>query len=524
LPLIDDPLDWQEVTMGGLYGVAAKKDCVADLFYGTDYHSHLGTRRGGMAVHGRCGFTRFIHDITNAQFRSKFEDDLPRMRGTLGIGVISDYEDQPLIIGSHLGTYALVTVGRVLNVDELAAEAFRDRTHFSEISGNAVNPTELVATLINRGDSFEAGIEHAQEMIEGSCSLLLLTDSGIYAARDRLGRTPVAIGRKRDAYAVTMETCALANLQYEVDRYLGPGEIVRTTPEGAETLRPPGDAMQICAFLWVYYGFPASSYEGVNVEVVRNRCGAALARADDCEIDLVAGIPDSGTGHAIGYANESGVPYARPFVKYTPTWPRSFMPQEQRIRDLVARMKLIPIRELIAGRRLLFCEDSIVRGTQLKETIRLLYYHGAKEVHMRPACPPLIHGCKFLNFSRSRSELDLAGRSAIQELDGEPNPPLEEFADPASDRYRAMVQHIRRRLGLTTLKYQTLPDLVSAIGLPKEKLCTYCWDGAEPCAACPARVPAKVAAVAEASSGGGVAADATQSTGPVEPRLPAKPR
>jgi amidophosphoribosyltransferase len=438
--------------------------------------------------------------------------------------VISDTEDQPLIIGSHLGTYALVTVGRVLNLDELAAEAFRGRTHFSEISGNAVNPTELVATLINRADSFKEGIEHAQEVIEGSCSLLLLAESCIYAARDRLGRTPIAIGRKRDAFAATMETCALANLQYEVDRYLGPGEIVRITPDEVETLLPPGEAMQICAFLWVYYGFPASSYEGVNVEVVRNRCGAALARADDCEIDLVAGIPDSGTGHAIGYANESGVPYSRPFVKYTPTWPRSFMPQEQRIRDLVARMKLIPIRELIAGKRLLFCEDSIVRGTQLKDTIRLLYHHGASEVHMRPACPPLIHGCKYLNFSRSRSELDLAGRSAIQELGGQSDPPLEEFADPASERYRAMVQHIRRRLGLTTLKYQTLPDLVSAIGLPKDKLCTYCWDGAELCAACPARMPEKVAVMAGASLGGAVPAELASSAGAGPQRLPGKPR
>jgi len=510
--------------MGGLYGVAAKKDCVADLFYGTDYHSHLGTRRGGMAVRSRCGFTRFIHDITNAQFRSKFEDDLQRMSGALGIGVISDYEDQPLIIGSHLGTYALATVGRVLNLEELAAEAFRGRTHFSEMNGNAVNPTELVATLINGSDTFEAGIEHAQDVIEGSCSLLLLTDSGIYAARDRLGRTPLVLGRKRDALAVTSETCALGNLQYEVDRYLGPGEIVHVTAEGAETLRPPGDAMQICAFLWVYYGFPASSYEGINVEVVRNRCGAALARADDCEIDLVAGIPDSGTGHAIGYANESGVPYARPFVKYTPTWPRSFMPQEQRIRDLVARMKLIPIRDLISGKRLLFCEDSIVRGTQLNDTIRLLYHCGAKEVHMRPACPPLVYGCKYLNFSRSRSELDLAGRSAIQEISGRSDPPLEEFTDPSSEHYRAMIQHIRRRLGLTTLKYQTLPDLVSSIGLPKEKLCTYCWDGAELCVSCPARAAAKEAVLVGASSVGVVPADLVSSAGAGPQRLPAKPR
>ncbi len=474
--------------MGGVFGVAAKKDCVADLFYGTDYHSHLGTRRGGLAVRNRREFFRSIHDITNAQFRGKFENDLRKMHGPLGIGVISDYEDQPLIIGSRLGTYALATVGRIQNLKKLAAETFRDgATHFSEMGGDGVNPTELVATLINRGGSFEEGIALAQEAIEGSCSLLLMTRREIFAARDRLGRTPLVIGRKSDAHAVTLETCALTNLGYEFDRYLGPGEIVRIVPDGFETLKPPGERMQICAFLWVYYGYPASSYEGINVEVVRNRCGAALARADQCKVDLVAGVPDSGTGHAIGYANSSGTPYARPFVKYTPTWPRSFMPQEQRVRDLVARMKLIPIRELIDGKRLLFCEDSIVRGTQLKDTIRLLHDHGAREVHMRPACPPLIHGCKFLNFSRSKSELDLAARRAIKEMGGKAKASLERFADPDSAGHKAMVKRIGKRLGLTSLKYQRLDDLVSAIGLPKEKLCTYCWDGVEHCETCPAR-------------------------------------
>ncbi len=468
--------------MGGLYGIASKKDCVADLFYGTDYHSHLGTRRGGLVVRNGRGFTRFIKDITNAQFRTKFEDDLPELKGSLGLGVISDFEDQPLIIGSHLGTYALVTVGRIENLDSLAAEVFSDRaTHFSEMSGDAINPTELVATLINREASFEDGIEYAQRVIEGSCSLLLLTDHCIYAARDRLGRTPLVIGGKPGAYAVTLETCALPNLDYEIEEYLGPGQVVRITPDGFETLKPPGETMQICAFLWVYYGYPASNYEDINVEVVRNRCGAALAKADDCQVDTVAGIPDSGTGHAIGYANEAGVPYQRPFVKYTPTWPRSFMPQEQRIRDLVARMKLIPIRELIRGKRLLFCEDSIVRGTQLKDTIQRIYDYGALEIHMRPACPPLVYGCKFLNFSRSKSELDLAARKAIKELDGESEEQLAEYADSTSERYRAMVDRIKQRLGLTSLKYQELGDLVAAIGLPKERLCTYCWDGAEPC-------------------------------------------
>ena len=473
--------------MGGLYGVASREDCVTDLFYGTDYHSHLGTVRGGLVVKNDQGFTRFIKDITNAQFRSKFENDLDKLHGATGIGVISDYDDQPLIIGSHLGTYALVTVGRIDNLDALSQEIFRSHTaHFSEMSGEAVNPTELVATLINRETSFEDGIRHVQEVVEGSCSLLLLTDGCVYAARDRLGRTPLVVGRKEDAYAVTLETCALANLDYEVERYLGPGEIVRITPDEAETLQPPGDQMQICSFLWVYYGYPASSYEGINVEVVRNRCGRALARGDDVEVDLAAGIPDSGTGHAIGYANEAGVPYGRPFVKYTPTWPRSFMPQDQQIRDLVARMKLIPIPDLIRGQRVLFCEDSIVRGTQLKDTIQRLYDSGAREVHMRPACPPLIHGCKFLNFSRNKSVLDLAGRRAIKEL-GEAEEHLDEYADETSARYAAMVERVRQRLGLTTLKYQKLGDLVAAIGLPKEKLCTYCWDGAELCPTCPAR-------------------------------------
>ena len=414
--------------MSGFFGVAAKTDCVADLFYGTDYHSHLGTMRGGMATWDSDRFIRFIHDITNTQFRSKFEDDLPHLRGSLGIGVISDFEDQPLIIGSHLGTYALATVGRILNLDDLAGEAFRGRaTHFSEMGGSGINPTELVATLINRESSFAAGIAYAQEVIKGSCSLLVLTSDSIYVARDRLGRTPVVIGRKPGAYAATLETCALPNLDYDVDRYLGPGEIVRLTADGVETVKPPGQQMQICAFLWVYYGYPASSYEGVNVEAVRYRCGAALARTDDVQIDLVAGIPDSGTGHAIGYANESGTAYGRPFVKSTPTWPRSVMPQDQRVRDLVARMKLIPIREVIHGKRVLFCEDSIVRGTQLRDTVRRLFEYGAKEVHMRPACPPLIHGCKFLNFSQSRSELDLAARQAIKELEGDDAKHLDDY-------------------------------------------------------------------------------------------------
>ena len=466
--------------MSGFFGVAASADCVADLFYGTDYHSHLGTMRGGLATWNDGRFVRFIHNISNTQFRSKFEDDLVHLRGNLGIGVISDHEDQPLIIGSHLGTYALATVGRILNLEQLAAEAFRGRTtHFSEMGGSGINPTELVATLINSQSSFADGIEYAQDTIKGSCSVLLLAEDAIYAARDRLGRTPVTIGRKSGAYAATLETCALPNLDYDVERYLEPGEIVRMTSEGFQILRPGGKEMQICAFLWIYYGYPASSYEGINVESVRYRCGAALARADDVEVDLVAGIPDSGTGHAIGYANQSHAPFGRPFVKYTPTWPRSFMPQEQRVRDLVAKMKLIPIREVIRGKRVLFCEDSIVRGTQLRDTVRRLFEYGAREVHMRPACPPLIHGCKFLNFSQSRSELDLAARQAIKELEGEHDKYLDDYADPDSARYAAMVERVRQQLGLTSLKYQRLDDLVEAIGLPKKRLCTCCWDRAE---------------------------------------------
>jgi amidophosphoribosyltransferase len=469
--------------MGGFFGVASKQDCTKDLFFGTDYHSHLGTVRGGLATKNGEGISRHIHDITNAQFRSKFENDITTMTGTMGIGIISDTDDQPLIISSHLGTYAIVTVGVVRNIAQLAREAFDGRRiHFAEMGGGDLNPTELVAMLVNQGDTFAEGLRFAQERIEGSCSILLLTDEGVYAARDRLGRTPVSIGRKDESLAASLETCAFPNLDYELERDLGPGEVVLLTPDGVEQKAPPGREMQICAFLWVYYGYPASSYEGINAENVRNRCGAALARADGAEVDLVAGIPDSGTAHAIGYAVEAGKPYRRPFVKYTPTWPRSFMPQDQSIRDLVARMKLIPIRELIVGQRLLFCEDSIVRGTQLQDIVQRLYDYGATEVHMRPACPPLVYGCKFLNFSRSRSELDLASRKAIREIEGDENKDLATYADPASDKYAAMLERIRRRLRLSTLQYQKLPDLVEAIGLPKNRLCTYCWDGCEGCA------------------------------------------
>lgn len=466
--------------MGGFFGVISRGDCSEDVFYGTDYHSHLGTMRGGMAIRGPEGIDRAIHDITNAQFRSKFEEDLARMHGNTGIGVISDFDDQPLIISSHLGRYAIVTVGRIGNLDDIVGEVFRMKSgHFSEMAGGEVNPTEAVAMLINQEDSFVAGLRRVQETIRGSCSLLLLTDQGIYASRDRLGRTPVVLGKKEGAMAVSFESCAFPNLEYDFEKELGPDEIVLLSRDGYKTVQEPGPDMRICSFLWVYYGFPASNYQGINVEDARNRCGQCLARRDTVEVDMVAGVPDSGTGHAVGYANWSGIPYKRPFVKYTPTWPRSFMPQRQEMRDLVARMKLIPIRELIMGRRLLFCEDSIVRGTQLKDTVSRLFDSGAAEIHMRPACPPLVYGCKYLNFSRSRSELDLAGRKAIQEMEGDSETVPEAYLDPDSSEYSMMLERIRNRLGLTSLAYQRLEDLVEAIGLPAEQLCTYCFNGAE---------------------------------------------
>jgi len=463
--------------MGGLFGSVSKQDCQNDLFYGTDYHSHLGTKRGGLAVRNGSDFARSIHNIENDYFRSKFESDLPKLQGNKGIGVISDHDPQPLIIGSHLGNFAIATVCKINNIDELAARAFQNKRHFSEMSGGEMSPTELVAMLISEKGSFEEGIQYAQESIQGSCSLMLLTAEGIYAARDKLGRTPVVIGRKDGAYAASSESCAFANLGYEIDYYLGPGEIVLMTADGHEQKKKSNDKMQICAFLWVYYGYPASNYEGINVEAVRNKCGKALALQDAVEIDFVAGIPDSGIGHAIGYASARCIPYMRPFVKYTPTWPRSFMPQNQSIRDLVAQMKLIPIRDLIEGQKILFCEDSIVRGTQLKDNVQILYDYGAKEVHMRPACPTLTYPCDFLNFSTSRATTDLAGRSAIEQLEGTDDRFLKEYASDGTKKNLAMIDLIRQRLRLTSLKYQRLQDLVEAIGLPKEKLCTHCWDG-----------------------------------------------
>ncbi|MFO7964722.1 MAG: amidophosphoribosyltransferase [Desulfobacterales bacterium] len=463
--------------MGGMFGVVSERDCVMDLFYGTDYHSHLGTKRGGMAVKSDLKFIRFIHNIENNYFRSKFETDLPKIHGNKGIGVISDTDSQPLVIGSHLGQFSIATVAKVNNIEQLSKSAFERKKTLSEISGNEVSPTEVISMLICEQENFKDGIVHAQELVHGSCSILILTDKGIYAARDKLGRTPLMIGRKAGAFVATSETCAFHNLGYELDRYLGPGEIVFITPDGVEQIKPPGDKMQVCSFLWVYYGYPASSYEGINVEIVRYRCGAMLAEHDDVEIDLVSGIPDSGIGHALGYANQRRFPYQRPYVKYTPTWPRSFMPQNQPQRDLVARMKLIPIMDLIDGKRILFCDDSIVRGTQLKENIQSIFDMGAKEIHMRIACPTLIYPCEFLNFSSSRSTLDLAGRKAIKQIEGTEDVNLQEYATAGSEKNRLMVDKIRQNLKLTSLTYQKMNDLVHSIGLPKDKLCTHCWDG-----------------------------------------------
>ncbi|MGI6495224.1 MAG: amidophosphoribosyltransferase [Kiritimatiellia bacterium] len=486
--------------MGGYFGAAVHGNCATDVFYGTDYHSHLGTMRGGLAFYGREGFSRRIHDITNAPFRGKFELDYARMseqQPFAGIGIISDYEDQPLLIKSNLGTYAIVTVGNITNLDQLAGEYFSARHgHFGMTDGHGVNPTEMAASLIDSQDSFEAGIAYVQEKIEGSLSLLVLTQRGeIYAARDRYGRTPMVLARRSGdsqdgaslppGYAVTLESCALPNLGFHVVRELGPGEAVRITPDGAETVVPPKPTLRICSFLWVYYGYPASSYEGVAAENARNSCGAALARAAGVPgADMVSGIPDSGISYALGYAREAGVPYGRPFVKYTPTWARSFLPPMQIKRDEIAGKKLIPIPDLIHGRNFVFCDDSVVRGTQLQEQVRRLYDYGAREIHMRVACPPLLYGCRFLNFSRSRSEDDLIARRIIKEITGSKilsEAQLEAFGDPDSDENHAMVDRICRRLGLTSLYYQRLDDLKSAIGIADPcSLCTYCWNGKDP--------------------------------------------
>ncbi len=468
--------------MGGFFGVAAKDDCMFDLFFGTDYHSHLGTRRAGMAVYGReKGFDRAIHNIENSPFRTKFDKDVASMKGGLGIGCISDYEPQPLIVRSHHGTYAIVTVGKINNTNEIVDQLFRSgHSHFLEMSGGDVNATELVASVINQKPNLIEGIQYAQETIDGSMTMLIMTPKGILAARDKLGRTPVAVGKKEGAYCVSFESFAYLNLGYTSERELGPGEIAIVTPEGVTTLVQPGKDMKICTFLWVYYGYPSSSYEGVSVEEMRYRCGAMLAQRDNVRPDTVAGVPDSGTAHAIGYANESGIPFSRPFIKYTPTWPRSFMPTIQSQRDLIARMKLIPVHELIQNKSLLLIDDSIVRGTQLRETTEFLYQSGAREVHVRPACPPLLYGCKYLNFSRSTSVMDLITRRVIKEMEGTEEPAnLGSYANPESGEYNAMVEYIGKKLNFTSLRYHRLDDMIQSVGIDKCRLCTYCWDGRE---------------------------------------------
>lgn len=467
--------------MGGFFAVASKESCVLDLFYGTDYHSHLGTRRGGMAVHGESGFSRAIHNIQNSPFRTKFEHDVEELNGNLGIGCISDFEPQPLLVHSHLGSFSITTVGKINNSDELVKECFESgHTHFLEMSGGTINPTEITAALINQKSDIVEGLRYAQERIKGSMTILLLTPTGIYAARDKVGRTPVIIGKKENAYCASFESFAYLNLGYEDCKELGPSEIVFMTPEGVETVSPPGKEMKICSFLWVYYGYPTSCYEGVNVEQMRYECGRLLAKRDDAAPDCVAGIPDSGIAHAIGYSNETKIPFSRPFIKYTPTWPRSFMPTNQDQRNKIAHMKLIPVKSLIENKRLLLIDDSIVRGTQLRETTEFLYNSGAKEVHIRPACPPIMFGCKYLNFSRSTSELDLITRRVILKREGEnADKMLEDYADPTSTNYNEMVEEIRKELNFTSLRYHRLDDMLDSIGISPCKLCTYCWNGKE---------------------------------------------
>ncbi len=467
--------------MGGFFAVASKESCVLDLFYGTDYHSHLGTRRAGMAVYGEGGFDRAIHNIQNSPFRTKFEHDAESLQGNLGIGCISDFEPQPLLVNSHLGSFAITTVGKINNADALVKECFESgHTHFLEMSGGTINPTEITAALINQKASLVEGLQYVQQKVQGSLSVLLLTPKGIYAARDRLGRTPIIIGKKEGAFCASFESFAYLNLGYDDYKELGPAEIVFMTPDGVETVSAPGKEMKICSFLWIYYGYPTSCYEGVNVEYMRYQCGRLLAKRDDVKPDSVAGVPDSGVAHAIGYANESGIPFSRPFIKYTPTWPRSFMPTNQAQRNLIARMKLIPVHELIKNKSLLMIDDSIVRGTQLRETTEFLYHSGAKEVHIRPACPPLLYGCKYLNFSRSSSEMDLITRRVIQKREGDnAEAVLQDYADPDSRNYNEMVEEIRKQLNFTTLRFHRLDDMIESIGLEPCKLCTYCWDGKE---------------------------------------------
>ena len=466
--------------MGGFFGTVSKASCVTDLFYGTDYNSHLGTKRGGLATYDaeEGMFARSIHNLESTYFRTKFEDELDKFKGNVGIGIISDTDPQPIIINSHLGRFAIVTVAKIVNLEEIEAELLSQNMHFAELSSGNTNQTELISLLIIQGKTFVEGIENVYRRVKGSCSMLLLSEDGsIIAARDKWGRTPIVIGRKEGAYAATSESSSFPNLDYDIDRYLGPGEIVRMTADGVEQLRKPEEKMQICSFLWVYYGFPTSCYEGRNVEEVRFTSGLKMGQSDDSEVDCACGIPDSGVGMALGYAEGKGVPYHRAISKYTPTWPRSFTPSKQEMRSLVAKMKLIPNRAMLEGKRLLFCDDSIVRGTQLRDNVKVLYEYGAKEVHIRIACPPLIYACPFVGFTASKSPLELITRRIIAELEGDADKNLEKYATTGSPEYEKMVSIIAERFGLTTLKFNTLETLIESIGLPKCKVCTHCFDG-----------------------------------------------
>lgn len=464
--------------MGGFFGTALKHDCVTDLFYGTDYNSHLGTKRGGMATYDPDqGFARSIHSLENSYFRTKFESVLPRFKGNTGIGIISDNDSQPIVVNSRLGKFAIVTVAKINNIEELEKELLDSGHHFAELSSGKTNPTELIATLITTGSTLVEGIENVFNKVKGSCSMLLLTDDGIVAARDKNGRTPIIIGKKDAGYALSSESSAFPNLDYEICKNVGPGEILRIRHDGITTLRPAEPRMQICSFLWVYYGFPVSTYEDRNVEDVRFTSGYLMGQKDDVELDCVCGIPDSGVGMALGYAEGKGVPYHRAIAKYTPTWPRSFTPGQQSMRNLVAKMKLIPNRAMLDGRRVAFCDDSIVRGTQLQDNVRMLYDYGAKEVHIRIACPPLIYGCPFIGFTSSKSDMELITRRIISELEGDPDKNLDKYSTAGTPEYEAMVKKIADKFGLDSLKFSRLEDLIQAIGLPKCKVCTHCFDG-----------------------------------------------
>ena len=469
--------------MGGFFGTISTKDCVNDLFYGTDYNSHLGTKRAGLVTFDEeKGFSRSIHSLERHYFRSRFEDELDSFKGKQGVGVISDTDPQPMIVNSHLGRYAVVTVAKINNLREIADELLAERMHFSELSANNINQTELVALLINMGNTFVEGINNVYQKIDGSCSMLILTEDGIIAARDFLGRTPIVIGKKEGAYAVSSETTSFPNLDYQVLRDVGPGEIVRLRADGVEVMQKPLSRCQICSFLWVYYGFPASDYEGINTELVRERNGCLMGEKDkDLEADLVCGIPDSGVGMALGYSHGKKIPYKRAVLKYTPTWPRSFTPGNQLRRDLVARMKLIPNAAMLKDQRVVFCDDSIVRGTQLRDNVRTFFENGAKEVHVRISCPPLVYGCKYIGFTSSKSDLELITRRIIKDFEGDDSKNLEAYAKTGTPEYQRMVNEIARRLGLTSVKFASLEDLIASIGIPKERLCTHCFDGSSYC-------------------------------------------